>query len=191
MRAICVGLCIKDGGVVLKKIFFPCQHARACACRGHGLQLGWMQVGGGASVCTSVCMRLRQVPPCQENPGRITPAPPSPSQTQPPPPPPSPSFHPRLHLHPAMHRPVHNVLAEAGLSPPGAGFQNGWNSSQSVQVLSHSWMMPNKQVYQRPVEKPGHENAWHVQLWRGTFDKKYIAAYKMECVGQLMLSFRI
>lgn len=86
MCAIRVGLCIKDGGVVL--IFFFPLSACTCKCAQRTWASAGLNASGGPSVCTSVCMRQRKVPPCQENPGRITPAPPSPSQTQPPPPPP-------------------------------------------------------------------------------------------------------
>lgn len=68
-------------------------------------------------------------PPPTHHPFTLYPAPP---QSHPP--------HP--HLHPAMLRPVHNVLTEAGLSFPGTGFQNGcnWSGSVSNYVFTHDWM---------------------------------------------------
>ncbi len=88
-------------------------------------------------MCAGVFRQMTPYTPLllpQSNPPSLQPVPPSHRlQTHPP--------HP--HLHPAMLRPVHNVLTEAGLSSPGTGFQNGcnWSGSVSNYVFTHGWMM--------------------------------------------------
>lgn len=84
--------------------------------------------------------RIQHVRMCvQEYSGRWPPAPLTPPSNPAIPPPSSQWTHP--HLHPAMLRPVHNVLTEAGLSSPGTGFQNGCNWSVSNYVFIYGWMV--------------------------------------------------